>query len=197
MSMNPGATTRAVASMTRSAVSGSCGATATIRSPAIATSALPRAAPEPSITVPFLISNDHDMRELPSFRIRLLTFFLSSPLTRGRQRIALIDRPNVVSNTARPWARISDREMRVHHAPVSAFLMEDHGRAREELVALVVNLARRTVLAHPVAVRIAVAPDDRHLVGDHTADVERSPIGSLHVLLVERPQAAPVIGAVI
>ncbi len=64
MSMKPGATTSALASMTRSASPASFGATATIRSPAIATSALWRFVPDPSITVPFLISSDHAMREL-------------------------------------------------------------------------------------------------------------------------------------
>ena len=71
MSMKPGATTSAAASMTRSASPASPGATATIWSPATATSALPRAAPDPSITVPFLISSDHGMansRQMPPGR---------------------------------------------------------------------------------------------------------------------------------
>jgi hypothetical protein len=59
--MKPGATTSAVASMMRAAFSGSCGATATILSPAIATSAFSRGVPEPSMTVPFLMSSDQDM----------------------------------------------------------------------------------------------------------------------------------------
>src|SRR5712691_8882342 len=212
MSMNPGATTSAVASMTRSALSGSRGATATIRSPAIATSALPRAAPDPSITVPFLISSDQLMSGSRHIDLIDRFLFLSSPRKRGpittgsgiwvpafagTTARVLIDRLNVASNPAWPRARISDREVRVHHAPVAAFLMEDHGRAREKRVALVVNLARRPVLADPIAVAIPVAPDDRHLVGDHAADVERGPIGALDVLLVERPQPAPVLGAVI
>src|SRR6516225_1650109 len=61
MSMKPGATTSAAASMTRAAFSGSRGATAAIVSPAMATSAFKCAAPEPSITVPFLMSSDQDM----------------------------------------------------------------------------------------------------------------------------------------
>ena len=62
--MKPGATIRLLASMTRSALSGRPGAIATILSPSTATSALTRAAPEPSITVPFLISSDHAMNSL-------------------------------------------------------------------------------------------------------------------------------------
>src|SRR5712692_174115 len=166
MSINPGATTRLAASMTRSALSGSRGATATIRSPAIATSALSRTEPEPSITVPFLISSDQ--------AIVALSLYAAGP------------RPG-----------IGLREMRVHHAPVAAFLVEDHGRPRDEPVALVVNFARRPILADPVPVRIAVTPDHRHLVRDHPADVERRPVRPLHILLVERPQATPVIAAVV
>src|SRR6516225_7870339 len=165
MSMKPGATTSAAASMTRAAFSGSRGATAAIVSPAMATSAFTRAAPEPSMTVPFLMSSDQDMRQS--------------------------------SDAAWPRAGIGFREMRVHDPPFPPFAAEHHGGAGDELLPLVVNVARGLVFPHPLASGLAAAPDHGHLCGDDAADVERRPIGALDVVLVEGPQPTPMVGAIV
>src|SRR5438105_7483964 len=102
-----------------------------------------------------------------------------------------------VSNSARALARAGLREMRVHDAPFAGFLAKDHGRAGDELLATVMDVLRRRRHAGPFAVGAAMAPDDRHLVGDNAADVERRPIARRHVLSVEFPQPKPMLAAVI
>src|SRR5438094_9699894 len=102
-----------------------------------------------------------------------------------------------VSNSARALAGARLREMRVHDAPIAAFIAKDHGRAGDELLAPVMDVLWRRRRAGPFALRAAMAPDDCHLVADNTADVERRPIARCHVLSVELPQPKPILAAFI
>ncbi len=88
-------------------------------------------------------------------------------------------------------------EMRVHHAPCAVLLAERHGRARDELGVVVVDVLRRRLLAGPLPPRLAMAPHHRELAGDYAADVERRPVGRQHLLAVELPQPDPVLAAAV
>src|SRR5262245_19229739 len=88
-------------------------------------------------------------------------------------------------------------EMCVHHPPIAILLAEHHGRAGDELIARVVDVLRRRLLADPVAAGTAVAPDHGHVVGHHTADVERGPVARLHVLPIELPESEPVVASLV
>src|SRR5258707_649369 len=92
------------------------------------------------------------------------------------------------SHPARALARAGLREMRVHDAPVARLLAEHHGRAGDELLAAVMDVLRRRRRAGPLALGAAMAPDDRHLVGNDAAAIERRPITRRDVLSVEFPQ---------
>src|SRR5262249_55709345 len=94
---------------------------------------------------------------------------------------------------SRAGARLG--KMRVHHPPIAALLAEHHGRAGDELVAGVMDVLRRRLLADPVAPRAAVAPDHGHIVGHYAADVEWRPVAGLHILAVELPETEPVIAS--
>src|SRR5215468_10169009 len=88
------------------------------------------------------------------------------------------------SYAAGALARTRFGKMRVHHAPVAGFLAKHHGRAGDELVAAVVDVLGRRRRAGPMAFGAAMAPDHRHVVGHHPAEVERRPVVRLHVLSV-------------
>src|SRR5262245_30119573 len=93
--------------------------------------------------------------------------------------------------------RTGFREMRVHHPPITALLAEHHGRARDELVAGVMDVLRRRLVADPVAPGTAVAPHHGHVIGHHAPDVERGPVARLHVLPVELPETEPVVASLV
>src|ERR1043166_4757816 len=99
------------------------------------------------------------------------------------------------SNAARARAGFAGREMRVNDAPLPVLLAKHHGRARNELAVVVFEVARRRLLAGPLAPRLAVTPHDREVAGDGAADVVGRPIGGADVLLIELPQLRPVFAA--
>src|SRR4051794_9247463 len=60
------------------------------------------------------------------------------------------------SHPAGARAGIGGREMHVHHAPGAVLLADHHGRAGDELRAVVVDIARRRLLAGPYPFGLAV-----------------------------------------
>src|SRR5262245_53382881 len=97
------------------------------------------------------------------------------------------------SHAAGARAGTGFRKVRVHHPPIAALLAEYHGRSGDELVAGVMDVLRRRLLADPVAPGAAMAPHHGHVVGHDAADIERGPVARLHVLPVELPETEPVI----
>src|SRR5262245_9093475 len=140
---------------------------------------------------------------------------LSSPRTRGpiSQRPTRVARwvPACAGTTAGKICRTQDTsshaagaragtglgKVRVHHPPIAALLAEHHGRAGDELVAGVMDVLRRRLLADPVAPGAAMAPHHGHAVGHDAADVERGPVARLHVLPVELPETEPVVAPLV
>src|SRR5580704_17536213 len=105
--------------------------------------------------------------------------------------------PVCPSHSAGAWSRVHFREMRVHDPPLPGFLLEHHRRPRDKFVALIMNFAWRTIGADPATMGIAVTPDYGHFIGNDAADVERRPVGPLNVLLIEGPQATPMVRTLI
>src|SRR5215210_3189769 len=87
----------------------------------------------------------------------------------GHWRSACLD-------SARARTGIGFRKMSMHHAPQAVLLVKYHRGSGDELFALVVNFTRRPVLADPIAIGVAVAPDYRHFIGNDAADIERCPV---------------------
>src|SRR6266851_5582855 len=85
--------------------------------------------------------------------------------------------------------------MHMHDPPIAVFLAEYHGRARDELVAAVVDVFRRRLLPGPIAPGAAMAPYHRHVVGHDAADIERRPVARLHVLPVIFPEPEPMLAS--
>src|SRR5262245_61217663 len=85
-------------------------------------------------------------------------------------------------NSARPRPGPGAGELAMHAPPLARFLAEHHGRARDELVAAIVDVPRRRLLAGPAAAGAAMTPDHGHVVGHDAADVERRPIARIHIL---------------
>src|ERR1700687_167074 len=94
-------------------------------------------------------------------------------------------------------ARACFGKMRMHDAPAAVLLADHHGRAGDELVAGVMDVLGRRLLADPVALGAAMTPDDSHVVGHDAADIERSPVARLHILSVELPKPDPVIASLV
>src|SRR5438477_11384137 len=59
------------------------------------------------------------------------------------------------------------------------------------------DIQSRQRRAGPLALGAAMAPDDRHLVGNDAADIERRPITRRDVFSVEFPQPKPMLAALV
>src|SRR5215831_15396962 len=87
--------------------------------------------------------------------------------------------------------------MCVDNAPTAGFLAKRHGGAGDELLAAVMNVLGRRHLSSPLAFGAAMTPDDRHVIGDDAADIERRPVTRRHVLPIEFPQPQPMLAALV
>src|SRR5215475_14044750 len=101
------------------------------------------------------------------------------------------------SDPPRPRSGIRWREMGMYHAPLPLLLAEHHAGARDECRVVVVEVARRRLLAGPLPTGVAMAPHHGEIAGDDATNVEGRPIARLHVLPVELPQTCPVVAAVV
>src|SRR5207302_3770600 len=95
---------------------------------------------------------------------------------------------------ARRGARLG--KMHVHDPPIAVLLAEHHRRAGDVLGAVTPCRGRR-LAADPVRSGLAMAPQDREVVGHDPADVERGPVAARDVLFIELPQPGPVLAALI
>src|SRR5262245_54305683 len=108
--------------------------------------------------------------------------------------------PRMTGRTSHPagsLARARFGEMRVHDAPVAPLLAEYHGRAGNELLSAVMDVLGWGRLSGPLALGAPMAPDDRHVVRHHAANVEGRPVARSHVLTVEFPEPEPMVAALV
>src|SRR5437764_9741140 len=90
---------------------------------------------------------------------------------------------SAVLHTTGPRRRARLGEMHMHDAPIAVLLAEHHRRAGDVLAAVAPRRGRR-LAADPVGSGMAMAPQDREVVGHGPADVERGPIAARDIVLI-------------
>src|SRR5438132_2331355 len=100
----------------------------------------------------------------------------------------MVPRGGSHATRARRRARLG--KMDVHDAPIAVLLAENHRRTGDVRGAVAPRRGRR-LAADPIRSGLAMAPQDREVVGHHPADIERGPIAARDVVLVELPQPGP------